>query len=188
MTSPEAFLIGTIRGTSSLVRRTIASLCRSVSHFSESMQVGLIALGVIDPTSLSLHLYQLMDSSTDDDNPKSVNSKNENKNRIVNSIQLNKTETYEIETETERRDDIDNDNDNQTLTMQQSKGKNVLREKEDGRFFSAAKDNSLLKYNGRPRNGLEGFKQGREEGVYSSKMKQDFFSSPLLLSIFQILL
>ena len=188
MTSPEAFLVGTIRGTSSLVRRTIASLCRSVSHFSESMQVGLIALGVIDPTSLSLHSYQLMDSSTDDDNSKSVDSKNENKNRIGNSIKLNKSETNEteIETETERIDDIENEN--ETLTIQQSVGKNVRREKEDGRFFSVAQDDSLLRYNGRPRNGLEGFKQGREEGVYSSKMKKKFSSPLLLLSIYQIFL
>ena len=170
MTSPEAFLLGTIRGTSSLVRRTIASFCRSVSHFSESMQVGLIALGVIDPTSLSLHLYQLMDSSSDDEHSVSVGKKIENNNQISNSIIFNEKNEYnesetEIKSKGEIKSDIESERKNKILGMEKSVVKNVPRDKEEGMFFSGAQEGSLMAYRGRPRNGLEGLKQGREEGV-----------------------
>ena len=49
--------------------------------------------------------------------------------------------------------------------MEKSVVKNVPRDKEEGMFFSGAQEGSLMAYRGRPRNGLEGLKQGREEGV-----------------------
>lgn len=46
---PAAFGQGLIMGTSSLIRRTLASLLTSLCHFSVSLQIGLSALGVVDP-------------------------------------------------------------------------------------------------------------------------------------------
>lgn len=46
---PAAFGQGLVMGTSSLVRRTLASLLTSMCHLSVSMQIALSALGVVDP-------------------------------------------------------------------------------------------------------------------------------------------
>jgi hypothetical protein len=48
MKSPEEFLLGVLRGSKSLVRTVIASFCTSAAHMTSSLQVGLIALGVVD--------------------------------------------------------------------------------------------------------------------------------------------
>ena len=56
ITSPEAFGMGLLRGTSSLLRRTVASLCVWCSNVSGSLQVGLVTLGVVDPSVRSLLL------------------------------------------------------------------------------------------------------------------------------------
>ncbi|KAJ1440218.1 hypothetical protein B484DRAFT_320058, partial [Ochromonadaceae sp. CCMP2298] len=43
--SPQAFLLGAMRGTSSLVRSLLASVCTSAGALASSLQVGLVALG-----------------------------------------------------------------------------------------------------------------------------------------------
>lgn len=48
MTSPQAFGSGVVKGFSSLLRFTAVSLCSTVGHFSSSLQIGLVTLGVID--------------------------------------------------------------------------------------------------------------------------------------------
>jgi len=48
MTSPQAFGSGVVKGFSSLLRFTAVSLCSTIGHFSSSLQIGLVTLGVID--------------------------------------------------------------------------------------------------------------------------------------------
>ena len=54
MTSPAAFGEGVLRGSSSLIRRTIASFCNTASTMAGSMQVGLVTLGVVESPYLLL--------------------------------------------------------------------------------------------------------------------------------------
>ena len=56
LTSPEAFIVGAARGTNSLVRTLVASVCATAGHLANSLQVGLLALGVVDgyPTSATV--------------------------------------------------------------------------------------------------------------------------------------
>lgn len=58
-TSPLAFLSGVIRGTSSLTRRTLSSMCDTAGDLSEALQVGLLALGVVDSSFASQQLQRL---------------------------------------------------------------------------------------------------------------------------------
>ena len=51
--SPEEFAMGVLRGTSSLLRKTVASVCSTAGHLASSLQVGLITLGVIDTYTTS---------------------------------------------------------------------------------------------------------------------------------------
>ena len=62
-TSPLAFLTGILRGTSSLTCRTLSSMCDTAGDFSEALQVGLLALGVVDPSFASQQLQRLTNSS-----------------------------------------------------------------------------------------------------------------------------
>ena len=58
-TSPLAFLSGVVRGTSSLTRRTLSSMCDTAGDLSEALQVGLLALGVVDSSFASQQLQRL---------------------------------------------------------------------------------------------------------------------------------
>jgi vacuolar protein sorting-associated protein 13A/C len=48
LTSPEDFVLGVLRGSSSLVRNVVASVCATAGHLMNSLQVGLLALGAVD--------------------------------------------------------------------------------------------------------------------------------------------
>ena len=48
--SPREFGMGVLRGTSSLLRKLIASLCATGGQLAATLQGGLVALGVVDCT------------------------------------------------------------------------------------------------------------------------------------------
>ena len=144
LTSPEAFLLGLIKGTSSLFRRTIASFCTTICHFSESLQVGLIALGVIDFNFLSYQNYQLrndigeiydLNNNYNNDNYDEKSDKNDSNN---NSDKNDNSNKIKDEKKDEKKD----------IRM-----KNVLRTGQRGTFSATA---------GRPKGGMDGLRQGRE--------------------------
>ena len=81
-TSPTAFALGVVQGMSSLMKKTVSSLCITASDFSESLQVGLIALGVVDPSLSSLELFT--SSSFQYPTIKNIQNENENENRNEN--------------------------------------------------------------------------------------------------------
>ena len=54
LTSPQAFVLGVLRGSSQLVRTVLASLCATAGSLASSLQVGLVALGVVDRYPLLL--------------------------------------------------------------------------------------------------------------------------------------
>ncbi len=58
LTSPEAFVLGVLRGSKSLVKSVIASFCTSAGHLTSSLQVGLITLGVVDGYPNTSHNHQ----------------------------------------------------------------------------------------------------------------------------------
>ena len=185
MTSPNAFLLGTIKGSSSLVRRTIASLCTTISHFSESMQVGLIALGVIDPTFSSMHLYQLMDDYTDygENSRSKIITKNirseeiiakrterkDNKNsketflekqnkKALENMKSGKSENIEKLIESEKKNE--NETENIIIEKDSRMIENILYEDNRKIFFTAASRSASMPSVGRPRDGIDGLKEG----------------------------
>ena len=81
-TSPTAFALGVVQGMSSLMKKTVSSLCITASDFSESLQVGLIALGVVDPSLSSLELFT--SSSFQYPTIKNIQNENENENENRN--------------------------------------------------------------------------------------------------------
>jgi hypothetical protein len=53
VTSPSAFVVGIFRGSKSLIKTVLASVCTSTSHLASSLQVGLLTLGVVEGYSFS---------------------------------------------------------------------------------------------------------------------------------------
>ena len=144
LTSPEAFLLGLIKGTSSLFRRTIASFCTTICHFSESLQVGLIALGVIDFNFLSYQNYQLKNDIGE------IYDLNDNYN---NNNYDKKTDKNDSNNNSDKNDNSNKIKDEKKDEKKDIRMKNVLRTGQRGTFSATA---------GRPKGGMDGLRQGSE--------------------------
>ena len=133
-TSPTAFALGIAQGMTSLMKKTVSSLCITASDFSESLQVGLIALGVVDPSLSSLELF----SSSQYPAIKNVQNGNENEIYYPSALTVPQNKR------------------NAPISMKATEQNDAVSRNKMG------PQNALGNY--RPRGGFEGVKQGKEYG------------------------
>lgn len=159
-TSPTAFAFGIAHGMTSLLKKTISSLCVTASDLSESLQVGLIALGVVDPSLSSLELFS-SSQYTQYSTMKAIKNTPENDNEIESG-----DDSYQ----------------NSVLTVSQKNRNtsNSVKMNNSSKSSYTANNNTVLSNNFgpqktlgydpnrnyRPKGGFEGVKQGREYGMY----------------------
>lgn len=157
-TSPAAFAFGIAHGMSSLLKKTVSSLCVTASDLSESLQVGLIALGVVDPSLSSLELFsssqytQYSSMKTIKNTPENTN-KNDNDNGDKNSPNSVLTVSQNDRNASNSLKMINSSNPSYTENNNTVLGNNL------GPLRTLGYDPNR---NYRPKGGFEGVKQGTE--------------------------
>ena len=164
-TSPTAFALGVVQGMSSLMKKTVSSLCITASDFSESLQVGLIALGVVDPSLSSLELF----TSTSLQYPtiKNIQNKNENENEndkyhsnALSVSQKNRNTPISVPVKTSEENNTVLYSSNSSSSRVGPHNTNAL-----GYDHSTSTSNddsaATVTRNYRPKGGIEGVKQGK---------------------------
>ena len=145
------------------MKKTVSSLCITASDFSESMQVGLIALGVVDPSLSSLELF----TSSSLQYPAIQNIQNENENENENdrfhsstlSVSQNNRNTP-ISVSVKKS----SEENNTVLSSSNKVGSQnamALGYDQSNSTSSSASNNASAARNYRPTGGFEGVKQGR---------------------------
>jgi hypothetical protein len=138
---------------SSLLKKTVSSLCVTASDLSESLQVGLIALGVVDPSLSSLELFS-SSQYTQYSSMKAIKNTPENENSYQNSVltvsQNNRNTSNSVKMNNSSNSSFTENNStvlSNNMGPQKTLGYDPIR-------------------NYRPKGGFEGVRQGGEYGLY----------------------